>query len=275
MLTVSVDVSRTLAKFKAAGPAGRAALREFMLRHGRALISSSGTTPGIVQITPPHSQGKRGAAAKKAGETAVSRDINRVYGAPGQLYDQIRRASPGAAVRYWEAVKKKDWQTANDIAHSVGAPRLQEFDDGAAHKARRNNRTGRTTGRYFSIYIAQQSGGDPNKTGPWVRKYISAKQRLVGLLAAALIPSAEARLGRLSGVPAWVRRHAGSAAGDAQTNFYEHANGISVTASVDSPRLPADMQRRMNRATQYRMNAMESDLPRTARRMEADLQRGL
>lgn len=275
MVYVKVDVRKELARFKRYGPEGRVHLREFMKRHGRALISSSGSTPGIVQLTPPHSQGVRGAKAKLQGETAVSVDINRVYGSPSKLFDLIARsAGLGAAKGFFAAVKRKDWAAANAIASRSTGRRLEPFDDGIAHQRRRNQR-GRVNGRAPSIYIAQISGGDPNKAGPWVRAYIKNVQRRVGLLAAALIPSAEARLGQLAGVPAWVRRWVGSAAGAGNTNFYEHANGISVTASVDSPRAPADMQRRMNRATQYRMNAMESDLPRTARRMEKELQRGL
>lgn len=94
MLTVRVNVTRELARFKKFGPEGRVELRDFMRRHGRALISSSGSTPGIVQLSPPHSQGVRGQKAKVQGETAVSADINKVYGSPGKLYAKIREGIP-------------------------------------------------------------------------------------------------------------------------------------------------------------------------------------
>lgn len=274
MVTVRVNVTRELARFKKFGPEGRVELRDFMRRHGRALISSSGSTPGIVQLSPPHSQGVRGQKAKVQGETAVSADINKVYGSPGKLYAKIREKTPGAAVRFWQAVKKKDWATANEISRSVGLADLREFDDGAAHDARRTRR-GRVGGKEPSIYLAQMSGGDPKKPGPWLRSYIKTIQKRVGLLAAALIPSAEARLGKLAGVPAWIRRHAGSAAGSAATTLLENSSGLTVTAIVSSPRLPHDYQRRMDYTAGYRLNAMRSDLPRTAKRMEAKLQQGL
>jgi len=275
MLTIKVDVRKELARFKRFGPEGRVHLREFMRRHGRALISSSGSTPGIVQLTPPHSQGVRGQKAKVQGEAAISADINKVYGSPGKLYALVKARKPSAAGGFWAAVKAKDWATANRIAEPITGERLREFDDGTAHEQRRNARTGRVNGRHPSIFIAQMSGGDPRRAGPWVRAYIKFRQTRVGLLAAALISSATARLGKLAGIPAWVERHRGKAAGTAATTLLENNSGITVTANVTSPRAPAEMQRRMNYAVQYRLNAMESDLPRTARRMETELQRGL
>lgn len=245
-----------------------------MLRHGRALISSSGNTPGIVQLTPPHRQGVKGSKAKQLGETAVSRDINRVYGGPSRLGNRIYAKSKGAAFAFSRAVKKKDWAKANEIAQAEVGQRLREFDDGTEHRRRRDKR-GRVVGKVPSYYVAQKSNSK-TQPAPWIRAYIKKKQALVGLLCAALIQSAEARLGgKLANVPEWVRRHVGKASGDAQTTLLESNTGFTVTARVSSPRAPAEMQRRMDYAAGYRLNAMKADLPRTAKRLEQRLQSGL
>ena len=39
--------------------------RQLLHKHARSLISSTGSTPGLIQLTPPHSKGKRGNAAKE------------------------------------------------------------------------------------------------------------------------------------------------------------------------------------------------------------------
>lgn len=274
MVTVKVNVRKELARFKRFGAEGRADLKEFMQRHGRALISSSGKSSGIIQLTPPHSKGKRGNEAKKQGEAAVSSDINKVYGSPGKLFALIKQSNPGAANGFWTAARAKDWARANEIAMRTVGKQMGDFDDGAAHAQRRNNR-GRINGKNPSVFIAQFSGGDLHRAGPKVRRYIAKRQKNVGLLAAALVVSAELRLAKLAGVPAWVRRHASKAAGTAATTILENASGIVVTANVNSPRVTKGYQRQMNYAAEYRLTAMKSDLPRTAKRLEDRLQKGL
>lgn len=71
--------------------------RDFMLpvmqRQARLLISSSGKVKGLVQATPPYMLSESGDGASKAfarGKQAVSRDIRRVYGTPGDLFARIK-----------------------------------------------------------------------------------------------------------------------------------------------------------------------------------------
>lgn len=272
-VTVKVDVRKDLARIKAAaGPEYKNVLREFMRKSGRALISSSGKVPGIVQVTAPHSQGKKGSAAKKQGEAAVSVDINRVYGSPGKLYALIRDRDTGAAAGFWKLVKAKDWSAANAIAERLTGKRLREFDDGSAHDARRNNR-GRVSGRDPSIYIAQLGGRDGKAPGPWVSKYIKEKQKRVGLLSAAVVNSATSKFGPLSGVPEWVKRHTNASGGRCLLD--EKANGFVISVENLSRRGQKDLQRKFDYVAGYRFNAMKRELPFVARALEKKLQTAL
>lgn len=267
MITVRVDVRKELAKFKAAGPEGRKEMTEFMRRHGRALISSSGKTPGIVQLTPPHSQGKKGTSARKQGEDAVRVDIWRVYGTLESMFPLIKARDTTAANEFWKFVKMGKRAKAEKLAQKVLGKMMGPFDGGNEHKNRRG-RKGRVTMKQPSYFVRGSSSP--------IKKYIRDKQKRVGLLASALIQSAEARLGgKLANVPAWIRRHVGKIGGDAQTTLIDDGKTITVRAVVTSSRAPAEMQRRMDYAAGYRLNAMKADLPRTAKRMEQRLQSAL
>jgi hypothetical protein len=222
-------------------------------KHGRALISSSGANKGMVQIIPPASMDRSvfGTAAKKQGEAKVQSDIWKVYGTPGDIYKLIKAKNPKLAAGYWQAVKRRDWAAANGLARRLGMPLLEDFtsDDGAEHKRRRHN--GSVTGKKKTMYVTD---------GRFVRAYIHMKQRLVGMLASALVNNYDGSLGPLAGVPAWISRHSGSW-GTAKIESSNQGTGPKVRIALNGGSLNRDMQRWFNTALRFRTNVMQREAP--------------
>ena len=266
-----INVQREIQRLRAAtGADYKATMRELMQTEGRLLVSSSGRTPGLVQVTAPHSQSVRGIKARVQGETAVSADINKVYGSPQVLFSLLEaKASKGAAKGFWAAVVQGDWAAANEISTRILGQRLREFDDGAAHDRLRNKRTGRVQEKVPTYFIAQKPKGSRNIASPWVAAYIKDKAAKVGTLAAAVVRSAEAELGKLKGVPEFVRRHAGRGGGT--VNLSESKMGYEVTVANLSPRVQSDLQRKFNYVLGYRLNALQKKLPFIVRSIEKKL----
>jgi len=282
MITVRVDVSKTLARFRKAGPQGRVHLVEFMRKHGRALISSSGKTPGIVQLTPPFSKGKRGALAKKQGEQAITNDLlgkgrtgQRSGGAFVVMSDTLLANAHFNKTENVRIFARKNGDVyGTDRRHF--RPKASTSEMHAHHQSLRG-RNGRVI----------KAGGFTRDIGRWkfidqmvvgvaaFKRYQKTVHAKVGIMASAIVGPAELAMGGvLAGIPAWVRRHVGKASGGLVA-FQKETNGITVAVALTDSRVPADMQRRMNSAATYRTNAMRSDLPRTAARMEKALQIGL
>jgi hypothetical protein len=265
-----VDIQRELKRLRAAtGAEYQNVMKELMKTEGRLLVSSSGRTPGLVQVTAPHSENVRGVKARVQGETAVSADITKVYGSPQVLYALIHSQSPGAAKGFWSAVQQQDWTLANEISERITGKRLREFDDGSEHDRRRSSRNGRVQGRVPSYFVAQKSRGDKKKSGPWVAAYIKEKAAKVGTLAAAVVKSAETRLGALKGVPTFVRRHANKGGGS--VTLLESRLGYEVTVQNLNPRAQSDLQRKFNYVLGYRLNALQKKLPFIVRSIEKKL----
>jgi len=265
MITGTVNFGRLAPLLRQAPAIARPAMQSFMRDSARALISSSGAVPGLVQVTPP-SQGKANTAAKKTGEAAVMRDIYQVYTTPGKVYELLRALDAGAAAAFWIHVKKKRWEVAQSILDRFPslpsyARKLEAFDDGREHRARRG-RNGRVRGNKPSMIIAEPK---------WVRRYIREKQQLVGMLAASIPSAYNGRFGALKGVPAWISRHGGSWARGYVTERQD-TNGTLITIGLDAgSELNAETQRRFNYVLGYRVKAMQRQIPFIARSLEAKI----
>lgn len=266
-ITAKIDASRLL-KVLAQFPAQAVAEQDKLLNDSvRLLISSSGNVPGLVQIMPPHSQGVTGTAAKKQGETAVVRDLSRVYANPGTVYAAMKSlGAQGAAAGYWAAWKVKDIAKMQRIADSVpGLPshfkRHRSFDDGSEHQKRRG-RNGRVNGIKPSFVVTDPAA---------LKAYRRRKVRNVGRLASAVPGAYSGRFGPLRGVPAWVKRH--SAPGGYIREQKTNAGRVVKIGITD--RAISDMQRRFNYVLKYRVNAIQRQLPFMARSLEKKLTAGL
>lgn len=251
-ISAQLDLSGLSRKLKLIPERCDAIMHRELKRNMRLLVSSSGKVPGLVQVTPPHSKGTRGTAARKQGEAMLTADIWRVYGTPGNLYALVKaKLSEDMAKAFWKAIKKKDWEAANKITMQVAGLRLQEFDDGAAHRKMRGKTSGRVSKRHVkTIYIANSK---------WVERYIKDKKKNVGLLAAAPLAAARSNLeGEIKGVPDWVDRHHPAWStimeGGKQDMRY-------IELVISAPYVVAGMQRRFRYVLEYRLAAMKRETP--------------
>jgi hypothetical protein len=261
MIIGKVSLGRLVPLIRQAPALANPVMQTFVRDSARALISSSGTVPGLVQVTPP-SQGKANANAKKTGEAAVMRDLYRVYTTPGEVYKLLRALNANAAAAFWMHISKKQWEKAQIILDRFPslpsyARTLKAFDDGQEHRARRNN-LGRVRGSKPSMLVA-----DPK----WVRRYIREKQKLVGLLAASIPAAYNGRFGPLKGIPAWISRHGSSWAGGF-VNERPQKQGSTITIGLEAGSLNRETQRRFNYVLGYRLKAMQRQLPYLARVIE-------
>lgn len=248
MITCSINVGPLFAKLRALGHATRRPMQELVTNEARLFISSSGKVPGIVQITPPHSKGVRGNAAKKQGENAVRRDLRRVYGGASALYGLIKqRGDEGLARAFWKLVQARNFAGASAIAKSVTGHELREsFDGGSAHRGRRDGR-GRVEGREPSFFT-----GDTKGLEDYTRRTVGR----VGIYVAGF-NAAGLRLGA-KGVPAWGLRHGSQFSGVSvkatNTSFF-------ITISNQVPFGQEGTMYRMRYVLDYRGKALGRQLP--------------
>jgi hypothetical protein len=243
-----------------------ATMDSFLTDQVRLLVSSSGSVPGLVQVTPPMSSQAKGTAAKKVGEKAVSRDIAQVYVNAGEAWAVLKSlGQDGAAAAFWKAYKARHFTRCNqiiDLIPGVAAHfRLRPFDGGAAHEARRGS-NGRVNGRTPSLTVH-----DPAT----LKRYVRRKQKNVGLLASALPTAVGSRYGPLKGIPAWVKRHSASWG---YVRDKRESKGRTITLGI-SKKGVRDMQRRFTYVLNYRMKALKRQLPHLVRKLEARLQEQL
>lgn len=265
MITSRIPLGRIPGLLQRAPEIARPMMSTFVRDSARTLISSSGKVPGLVQVTPPHSEGKRGLDARRQGDNAVMGDIWQVYATPGKLYEIVKAyGGREIAAQYWAILKNrpdklKRWLDleAPDAVRRM----LRGFDGGRRHMESRDRR-GRVRGRQ-SVIISEDEIRE-------VRAYIKRRQANVGLLAASIPVAYNGRFGPLRGVPGWVRRHAGSWA---PGFVFERPGrqGEVITIGLNARPFERDLQRRFNYVLGYRLNAMKRQLPFIARSIERRL----
>ena len=246
---------------------GRALLR----KNTRSLVSSSGSVPGLLQVTPPFSQGIRGNKAKAQGEMAITKELLGIRGGGGKrtggvftiMADDLlaRNAqvhTGGATVRLF--VKKNGDVYGCDRA--LFKPRASIAEMYAQHQSMRRN-DGHVT----------EAGGRTRDVGRWkfitqmvisrsaYLRYERFIHRRVGMLAASILTAYNGKYGPLKGVPAWVSRHAQSWAPGSMVEVPFTSSGLIIRISIDAGALSSEMQRRFGYVADYRMRAMEREAP--------------
>lgn len=223
---------------------------EFLLQQVRLLISNPrGSTPGILQITPPSSAGVKGEASKLQGEKRIMSDFSKAYKFPWHVFKLIQiHGNDNLAAVYWKAYVAGDTKKMLSITSKVeGLPDWaswtpRAFDGGKAIKERRSKSSGRVNGKKPSMLCNDPTG---------LVAYRTVRLGRVGLLA-SIIPAAASSAGMaIKGVPKFVKRHKGSWGGSVipinRTKGKMYKIGIGAYAGNE-------MQRRMNYALQYRIN---------------------
>lgn len=254
MISGKLDLTPLLRRMRATPEILHEQIQKMVLAESRLLVSSSGKIPGLVQVTPPFSNGVKGIAAKKQGEVRVEDDIRKAYGSPSDLWRLIRDAAGrGPADNFWAYMKLKRWEQANQIAMKFTGYQLESFDGGAEHRARRDARTGHVRGgkqpRDKRVFLSPAAARS-------FEAYIKRKKNQVGLLASSL-PSAASALGKITGVPAWVSRHHGPWG---RCGITRTRNSLHVTLGL-TQRAIADLQRRFGYVLDYRVKAFQRQIP--------------
>ena len=256
-----MQIAPMLAQLQRLPGAQQRYLLPWLRQQARLLISAPGNTKGLVQGTPPFMlsvSGDKQREAKKRGELAVARDIRRVYGGPDDLYERIKQRDPRKAAQFWRLYNDGKLVAANDIAQRVTGYRLQVFDDGARHKARRNDR-GRVQSTRQDVFVFDNR---------WINGYIKESQGKVGTLASSLVAPGESKLGPITAVPAWVRRH--SAPWGRVTEHFDR-KPVFIEMQMSPPYAGLDLQRLFNSIAVYRLRAFNAELPYKLRAAEKEL----
>ena len=215
------------------------------------LISSGGQTKGLVQITPPGAPGVGAAAAKKAGEGAVVRDVKRVYVHASTVFAELEKVDPAKAAAYWSAVKKGQLEQAKRVLYGAAIPAHlkvtpQPWDGGAAHKAKRK-KSGRVYPQKPSVVLDQVTP---------LNQYIKEKKKNVGWMASSLVV-AGSMLGVIKSVPKFISRHRGKWASIVPVGD----NGLRMRITLTADGHPG-VQKMWIDAAVLRGNAMMREAPR-------------
>jgi hypothetical protein len=252
MITASVNIAPLLKKLQTLSLAIKQPMDELVRDQARLVISSSGKVPGLVQVTPPHSEKVRGNAAKKQGESRTRSDIRKVYGIPSDMYGMIKARDEKLAKVFWSMVMKHQWDEASALSQRITGYSLREFDGGAAHRSRRSGSSrGRVQSRSPFFFLR-----DPVGKRSALEDYIKRRTDRVGMLASGFNAAAAALSAK--GMPSWVTRHGSQFSGvsiqSTPTSFY-------VIISDKVPFGQSDTVRRMDYILRYRSNALKRSMP--------------
>ncbi len=161
-MAARVDTSKAFAKIIALG--------NILKRPLRDVLDSGAKTVAIncARVSQPFGTG---ADAKNAGDTAVTRDIHRIYGNAGGAYEAITNARIKGA--FWFHYKAGHYSKAKEIAATAGVE-VGEFDGGSLHRAQRRDKrplVSQKKPRYFIISASGQKR---------LASYIKEEQKHVG-----------------------------------------------------------------------------------------------
>jgi len=158
----TVDISGALRKMKALANVMQRPLKDVLDSGARVCAIS------LAKSTQPDGTG---AEAKAQGEGAVRRDILRVYGNAGGVYERISNGQLKGA--FWKYYKNGNFERAAQIARDAGID-VSDFDGGAAHKSLRGTRIPVIRQRQPRIYIIKP------RERQKLQRYIEFQQREVG-----------------------------------------------------------------------------------------------
>ncbi len=253
VINATINIAPLLKKLQTLGPILKKPLHELVREQAKLFVSSSGNVPGMIQVTPPFSQGTTQSKARKQGENKVRRDIRRVYGLPSDVYAQIKARDPKAAKAFWGMVRDRQWDKASELARRITGLTLQPFDGGGAHASRRSN--GVVNGRRPHLFLRDPVG----KSGE-LDHYITGKLRNVGILASGFTAAAS-QLGA-KGVPPWVLRHGTRFSG---IRIQETPTSFHITISDRVPFGQSGTIYRMRYVLNYRDAALRRSMPHAIR----------
>lgn len=240
-----VDIAPLLAKLKAIPGAMESVIVPLVKQEARLFVRD------VVKITPPASAGVSGIKAKKQGESAVARDIARIYGTASKAYVDMALRDKRVAGAFWKAIQAGDLVRAKEIMQKVGGPRyrgtqsIATFDGGVMHE--RFRKQGRVNRDRVVMLVTDAKA---------LRAYVKKMKGQVGLLASGWVRAAR-KLGQ--SLPAWVTRH-----GDRRGACVVIQSGDKVAIIISNKvkyGVAMDMQRRADYVLGYRRRALATRMP--------------
>jgi hypothetical protein len=261
MITGSLDIralKATLGKVpKALTEAGKKSVTS-----QAKLFLSNREDGGVINLTPPGSQGVRGPAARKQGENRVRGDIGRVYATRGQAYDDIAARDRLMADVFWKLMSEGNWTVAREVLRDFGQRLTQANVRDFSAEVHRNlrKRNGRIHERQSPVMIVTQDRA--------LRDYQKLMMGRVGLLAAGWLKAAS-RLGVKA--PPWIERHRAAAAKWGEVRITS-APGRFIIEITNASRHagPNNLQRIADYALAYRREAIIRRAEFLARKITRD-----
>lgn len=285
MLVATVNTGKITALLHQAPKIVRPEMRRFVQTSARALVSSSGNVPGLVQVTPPAhaADGKLVGAskAKAAGEMSITMDLLGLGRAKGKrtagvfvvmaddlLARNAEIAKNGTVVRLFV---KKDGTIYGTDRHNY-RPKASTSEMYAHHQRMRRKSDGRVS----------TAGGATRDIGRWkfidqmvvsrsaYLRYERMIHKRVGMMAAGVVAAYNGRFGPLAGVPAYIKRHTGGWVAGKLIEL-DAEDGYEVTIRLEAGGMNSEMQRRFTYVLNYRVRAMQRQMPYIVASLEAKI----
>lgn len=235
MITASLDLGPLLRSIDAAAKLTDTSMETLIRQQARLFIFNSGNTPGIINLLPPFSAGRKGKEGLAQGKNKIDSDLAGIF-APVSIKGQ----------RLIKTV------FGRPMKEPVYTPTKETWPDVQAVYDTRNARRhgGRLTrGQKGAFYVDRS-------------KLMAVRKKLyshIGWAAAAWYrASLEAGL-NTPGIPAWIKRHS-AAPGTASIN--PEPSRFTITFESDlSYSAGLDMPRKVAKALEYRENALARQMP--------------
>lgn len=180
-----------------------AALRRLAQETGKSFVEVVNQNARLIAVNLAYQTQPFGLGldAKKAGEGAVFRDIGKVFKPANKIYAELRAQSAKMAKGFYAAVKNGDFAQAEDILRRSGIldrnAEIGELQPELHRKSR--NRRGRVS-RHRAALITPDAKS--------IRDYQKQVAQKVGFAKGGWIAAGQ-QLGKLSRVPAWLKKNAG------------------------------------------------------------------
>lgn len=266
-ITCVLDTRRLYDELRSFPGKSESQLDKFLEDNVRLLVSNSrGTTPGLLQLTPPASQGVKGKAAQVQGIKRTTADIAKIYRTSFTVWQEIAKRNTNMANGYRKASLNGDIVRMNKIAASVpgliawAAAPARAFDGGEEARTRRNTRTGRAMDKYPSFIVSNPDA---------LKRWRTEKVKRVGMLASMIPAAAGFKLGKIPGVPTWIKNQKNTRGATVTEKRGNKTHFFRMNLEAYATR---EMQRRMNYALEYRMKNIARQIPHVVRKLEKKLQ---
>ena len=178
-------------------------LRRFPQKIGRTLESlvkqeARGLAVELARNTKPFGFSDK---ARKRGEKAVAKDINKVFATPAQAYQTAKAADMTAADRFWAHIQNRKFAAARK-ALAASPSKWKDLPvgrlDPKLHKASRTGPQANVTRREPAQIVT---------SGKALDAYIKRTQKRVGFAKGVWLKAAKAIGGRVRGAAQWASRH--------------------------------------------------------------------